>query len=246
LGSDHQGLDRVLRPLHRWVWADPHRRAQKLLVFAETEADGGRDLARASELTKDALLRRLYLRHAQDEQRHAEMFRVRARELLDTLPPAASSVQANWLTPGERGLDDLRVESERDDSLLAFLHLSERAAARRFSVYSDVLDVDAGTRDVFRSILRDEAFHMNYTYTQLRRVSPKRHGAALFFARASRLWKGYLRLSSAVAGLLGFLFLLVQYFVLLPAFALLAKRAAKKENLGFTNGTRARPLSSQY
>jgi rubrerythrin len=246
MAKDHQGLDRVLAPLHRWVWADPHRRAQKLLVFAETEADGGRDLARASELTKDALLRRLYLRHAQDEQRHAEMFRVRARELLESLPRETSGVQANWLTPGERGLDDLRVEGEKDDSLLAFLHLSERAAAQRFAVYSDVLDIDVGTQDVFRNILRDEAFHMNYTYTQLRRVAPKRHGARLWLARASRLWKGYLRVSSAVAGLLGFVFLLVQYFVLLPVFALLAKRAAKKENEGFTRKTRERSLASQY
>src|SRR3954469_2821518 len=132
---DSTGLDVVLRPLHRWVWADPHRRAQKLLVFAETEADGGRDLARASELTGDALLRRLYLRHALDEQRHAEMFRRRGRALLLSLPEAArtSTVQANWLTPGERGLDDLKVDSHGDDSLLAFLHLSEKAAAQRFA-----------------------------------------------------------------------------------------------------------------
>lgn len=246
MANAEPGIDRVLRPLHRWVWADPHRRAQKLLVFAETEADGGRDLARASELTKDALLRRLYLRHAQDEQRHAEMFRTRARELLASLPDGAAGVQVDWLTPGERGLDDLRVEEERDDSLLAFLHLSERAAAQRFAVYSEVLGNDPETRDVFKSILRDEAFHMNYTYTQLRRVAPRRHGTRLWLARASRMWKGYLRLSSAVAGLLGFLMLFVQYFVLLPPFALMAKRAARAEKVGFRRTTRPRPLSSQY
>jgi hypothetical protein len=47
----------LLLPLHRWVWRDPHRCARKLLAFEETEADGGRDLARAAELTKDPLLR---------------------------------------------------------------------------------------------------------------------------------------------------------------------------------------------
>src|ERR671935_3319169 len=77
-------LDRALRPLHRWVWRDPHRRARKLLRFAETEADGARDLSRAAELTTDALLRRLYLRHALDEQRHAELFRRRGRSILAT------------------------------------------------------------------------------------------------------------------------------------------------------------------
>ena len=42
-------LDRALLPLHRWVWQDAERRARKLLRFAETEADGGRDLSRADE-----------------------------------------------------------------------------------------------------------------------------------------------------------------------------------------------------
>ncbi|MBS2013227.1 MAG: ferritin-like domain-containing protein [Deltaproteobacteria bacterium] len=243
-------MDWILRPVHRWVWSDPHRRAQKLLVFAETEADGGRDLARASEITRDGLLRRLYLRHAADEQRHAEMFRTRARSLLQSLPPPArtgAAMQANWVTPGERGLDDLRVEGEGDDTLLAFLHLSERAAAARFAIYSDVVSADPETRDVFQSILRDEAFHMNYTYAQLKRVSPRRHGWRLWLARASRLWKGYLRISTAIAGVMGGLMLLVQYFVLLPPFALLAKRARRKEREGWTlPAGRSRPLESQY
>src|SRR5262249_30997588 len=134
------GWDRMLAPLHRWVWKDPHRRAKKLLRFAETEADGGRDISRAAELTSDVLLRRLYFRHALDEQRHAELFRVRGRQILASLPEERSSTfEANWLAPGERGLDDLRVEREREDSLLAFLHLSEKAAAARFALYREVL-----------------------------------------------------------------------------------------------------------
>ncbi len=112
-------FDRALRPLHRWVWRDPHRRARKLLRFAETEADGGRDLNRAAELTKDPLLRRLYLRHAEDELRHAALFRARGRALLRGLPRAGKGFEANWLAPGERGLDDLRVADERDESLLS-------------------------------------------------------------------------------------------------------------------------------
>jgi hypothetical protein len=39
----------LLRPLHSWVWLDTARRARKLLRFAETEAEGGRDLARAAK-----------------------------------------------------------------------------------------------------------------------------------------------------------------------------------------------------
>lgn len=250
------GIDRFLRPLHRWVWADPRRSADKLLRFAMTEADGGRDIARAAERTQDALLRRLFLRHATDEQRHAKLFRARGRAILADLASNAGarggSFEANWLAPGERGLDDLAVDKESEDALLAFLHLSEKAAARRFAVYHHVLTADPATRDVFRDVLKDEAFHMNYTLTQLKRVSPRAYGARLWWARLSRLWKGYLRIASAIANVMGGVVLAVQYFVILPVFALLAKRAAKREPRGWIEAKGAgadgesRSLRSQY
>ena len=91
---------------------------------------------------------------------------------------------------------------------------------------------------------------MNYTVAQLRRVSPRNHGTKLWLARASRLWKGYLRISTAIAGVLGGVMLLVQYFVLLPPFALLAKRASRKEPEGWAPPARnprgAQSLTSQY
>jgi rubrerythrin len=249
------GLDRLLRPLHRWVWSSPRRRADKLMRFAETEADGGRDIARAAERTRDALLRRLYLRHAMDEQRHAKLFRTRGRDILASLAgqPDEGGFQANWLSPGERGLDDLAVDQEQEDSLLAFLHLSEKAAARRFAIYHEVLTVDPVTRAVFGDILKDEAFHMNYTLSQLKRVSPRKHGVRLWWARLTRLWKGYLRVASAIANVMGGVVLAVQYFVILPVFALMAKRAARRQLPGWvdTRGVggvdgQASQLRSQY
>jgi len=237
---EHRGtpLERALRPVHRWVWSDTRRRARKLLTFAATEADGGRDLSRAAELTADPLLRRLFLRHASDEQRHAELLLARGRSLLAGVDPGRAGVfEANWIAPGERGLDDLRVDGERDAPLLAFLHLSEKAAAGRFAVYREVVP-DEETREVFRRILRDEVFHMDYTRSQLERLVPARHGRHLWLARASRLWKGYLRVASAVAGLLGTLVLVAQYFLILPIFALLAKRAARRERPGWTQPIR--------
>jgi len=238
-------FDLLLKPLHRWVWTDAHRRARKLFRFAETEADGGRDLSRAAELTPDASLRRLYLRHAQDEQRHAELFRQRGRQLLASAP-RSGTFEANWLAPGERGLDDLRVEAESDESLLAFLHLSEKRAAGRFALYGQVLDCDPDTRAVFARILEDEVFHMSYTRRQLARVAPRKQGLRLWQARAGRLWKEYLRVASALAAMIGTLVLGIQYFVLLPPFALLAKRAARREGRGFRASRAAAPLESQY
>ncbi len=240
-------LDRLLRPVHRWIWQDPRRRARKLLRFADTEADGGRDLSRAAELTSDALLRRLYLRHAQDEQRHAALFRQRGRALMSGLPPTAEAgFEANWFAPGERGLDDLQVDGERDASLLAFLHLSEKAAAGRFVIYQEVLSTDPGTRAVFADILRDEAFHMSYTHSQLARIAPKRHRLRLWQARLGRIWKGYLRVAAAIAGVLGTVLLWLQYAILLPPFALLAKRAARREPKGWTVRRQPTSLKSQY
>jgi hypothetical protein len=83
----------LLKPLQRWVWKDAARRGLRLLRFAEVEADGGRDLVRASELTGDARLRRLYLRHASDERRHADIFRQRV-----AIRPAATDVGAARVT----------------------------------------------------------------------------------------------------------------------------------------------------
>lgn len=236
-------LDFLLVPLHRWVWADTQRRARKLLRFAETEADGGRDLSRAAELTRDPSLRRLYLRHAEDEMRHAELFRRRGRELLAS---RARVFEANWLAPGERGLDDLDVGSQSDESLLAFLHLSEKAAAGRFAVYRDVLGGDPQTRAMFARILEDEEFHMSYTRKQLARLAPRRQGLRLWTARAARLWKAYLRVATAVAGVFGTLMLALQYFLVLPLFAVLAKRAARREPEGFSRARADPPLESQY
>jgi len=229
------GFDRMLAPIHRWIWRNSERRAYKLMRFGETETDGGRDILRAAEVTSDPLLRRLYLVHAIDELRHGMMFRQRAASLLPALRPSATPrFQADWLAPGGHGLDDLAVDSESDHSMLAFLHLSEKAAASRFTVYRDVLKDDPPTRAVFEEILHDETFHMNYTLTQLARISPQHHRRHIWRARISRLWKAYLRIASALAGLIGALLMTVQYFVLLPPFAWLAKRAARRERPGWS------------
>ena len=222
-----------LNPIQRWVWRDPVRRGHRLLRFAEVEADGGRDLARAAELTADARLRGLYLRHALDEQRHADLFRRRGTELL-RLHSGGAGWQPDWLAPGERGLDDVKVERENDAPLLAFLHLSERAAALGFGTYRDVLDCDEETQAVFARILRDETFHMNYTRHELARVAPKKQGWILWKARLGRLWKGYLRFAVALGSLMGAVILSLQYFILLPPFAWVAKRAERREPQGWT------------
>src|SRR5262247_4173245 len=127
-------IDRMLRPVHRWVWGDADRRVRKLLAFAEVETDGGRDILRAAEMTPDPLLRRLYLEHAIDELHHGDLFRRRGAALLRGRGALSSSWLGGSPLPGGHGLDDLAITDEDDDRLLAFLHVAEEAAAGRFAV----------------------------------------------------------------------------------------------------------------
>jgi hypothetical protein len=176
-----------------------------------------------------------YLEHAIDEFRHGILFRQRAAELLRSSRSRSNiGFHGDWLAPGGHGLDDLQVDGESDQTMLAFLHLSEKAAASRFTVYRDVMQHDPPTRAIFEEILHDETFHMNYTVMQLARVEPQRHKRHLWRARLSRLWKAYLRLATSLAAILGSILLTIQYFFLLPPFAWLAKRAAHRERFGWT------------
>src|SRR5262245_53248786 len=227
-------VDRMMRPVHRWVWGDFDRRVRKLLAFAEVETDGGRDILRAAEVTPDPLLRRLYLEHAIDELRHGDLFRERGTTLLRTRATGASTLFNGTPLPGGHGLDDLRIDGEPDYRLLAFLHIAEKSAAGRFTIYRDVVQDDPLTRAIFEQVLHDEVFHMNYTYSQLARIAPASHRPHVWRARATRLWNRYLRLAAAVAGVLGALVLTIIYFAVLPPFAWLAKRASRREHAGWT------------
>ena len=241
-------VDRILRPVHRWVWGDFDRRVRKLLAFADVETDGGRDILRAAEVTPDPLLRRLYLAHAIDELHHGVLFRQRGAALLRTRSTRVKTLFNGNPLPGGHGLDDLSIEGEPDHRLLAFLHVAEKAAAGRFTIYREMVDDDPSTRAIFEEILRDEVFHMNYTYTQLARIAPQSYRRHVWRARASRVWKRYLRVAAALAALFGAVSLTIIYFVLLPPFAWLARRAQRREPPGWAPVSPAAgdPPTSQY
>ena len=93
-------MDQLLRPLHKWVWSDPDRRVRKLLIFGEVETDGGRDILRASEVTPDPLLRRLYLEHAIDELHHGVLFKERGEALLRQRPARSNTLFGGNPLPG--------------------------------------------------------------------------------------------------------------------------------------------------
>jgi len=233
-------LDRLMRPLHHWIWSDRDRRLRKLLTFADVETDGGRDILRAAEVTPDPLLRRLYLEHAIDELHHGDLFRDRSAALWRARSGRRRVLLSGNPLPGGHGLDDLKIEGEPDHRLLAFLHVAEKSAAGRFAIYRELVDDDPATREIFEEILRDEVFHMNYTYTQLARVAPHSYRRHVWYARAKRLWNRYLRVAAALAGVAGNALLALMYFVVLPPFAWFAKRAERREAAGFLSVSRGR------
>jgi rubrerythrin len=240
-------IDRLMRPVHRWVWADLDRRLRKLLTFADVETDGGRDILRAAEITTDPLLRRLYLEHAIDELRHGDLFRERGTALFRALRNRRAVRFSGNPLPGGHGLDDLDIQGQPDHRLLAFLHVAEKSAAGRFAIYREMVDDDPATREIFEQILRDEVFHMNYSYAQLTRLKPDTYRRHVWHARAKRIWNRYLRVAAAIAALIGNTVLTLVYFVLLPPFAWLAARAARREPRGWAPLSKNRKsATSQY
>jgi hypothetical protein len=235
-------------PIRRWIWRDAKRRARKLLSLGEAETERARDLLRASEMTSDPLLRRLYLEISVAEQRHGAMFRRRGIAILRALPDDSTSRLHTDVPSRERGPDDLRVDEQADETVLAFVYCSARAAARHFSFYRDVSRGDKPTRAIFEEVVREERFHAERTITQLSLVSPRRYRRALWYARLRRIWKAYLRMASAMGAAIGGFILTIQYFVVLPPFAWLAKCAERREARGWipTLAQSARSPRRQY
>jgi hypothetical protein len=243
--------DLVLRARSRAVWADPARTLLTLQSFARTEADGGRDIATAARRVVDPELRRHLLRHAEDETRHAELFRRRAEELRaagGAVVAAASAVDTGVAGDAAYDLSRGRPAHEVDahgfltlgllDELgevpyVAMLHVAEERAARLFRVHADLTQEDPATHGIFESILRDEQYHVAWTRAVLdgwreqgRADEVKR---ALKDARASRLWGAWKRLGVRSGAGFGRLVLVVMYFTVLLPFALLA-RAGRERN----------------
>src|SRR5262249_13047592 len=157
-----------------------------------------------------------------------DLFRDRGAALWRTRGGARHVLMDGHPLPGGHGLDDLKIGGEPDHRLLAFLHVAEKAAAGRFAIYREMVDDDPHTRTIFEEILRDEVFHMNYTYTQLMRIAPRTSRRHVWHARAKRFWNRYLRVAAAVSGAIGTTLLTLLYFVVLPPFAWLARRAERR------------------
>ncbi len=219
------------------LWHDAERTILTLESFAETEADGARDIRTAAERTVDPFLREHFLRHAADEQRHAELFRDRARELRAEHPHVAVPERdARFDLAKGRDNDDLDahgffvaglMDELGDVSYVAMLHVAEKRAEKLFRLQCDVTRHDHRTNAVFREILRDEMYHVSYTKTALdqwrKRGRGKEVSEALSSANGNRFLGAWRRLGVRAAGGFGQLVLLIVYWTAVPPFGLIAR-----------------------
>jgi hypothetical protein len=166
----------LLRRKSRAIWQDPLRRYRTLQSFSETEEDGGHDLFAAARRITDPELREHVLRHADDEVRHAELFRTRATEVRD-LAMAGRGAEGKdaghaYDLAGTRSGVDLDshgffnagiYDEIGEVAYVAMLHVAEQRAAEAFTIHRDLNAHDAETRALFDTILKDERYHVSYT-----------------------------------------------------------------------------------
>jgi hypothetical protein len=84
---------------------------------------------------------------------------------------------------------------------------------------------------------------MNYSYQQLGRLAPELQRRHVWRARGRRLWNRYVRVAAGIAGLIGDTLLTAMYFILLPPFAWIARRAERREAPGWRAIPPDRPAS---
>lgn len=250
------------RRRYRAVWSDPHRALLTLESFADTEEDGGRDLQAAALRVRDADVRNHIHRHAEDELRHARLFRDRARAVAEAqgrhlvaveeemgraydLSGTRSPEQVNSHGFFQAGLFDEMGEV----GYVAMLHVAERRAAHLFALHLRAARAagDEATGALFAEILKDERYHVAWTNTVLQRWRGEGREAevarALGAARRGRALDAWRRLGLRSASGLATVLLCVVYWTLLAPFGLLARRSRSRDGW---QAARTSPLSSQY
>jgi len=245
---------------NRSVWTDPVRRVRTLESFAETEADGGRDLLTAARRISDPDLRVHIEHHAEDEVRHARLFRERAAELradIDLGSVRAEESDSSYdLSRGRKGVDvDAHgffsaslCDELGEVAYVAMLHVAEQRARDLFEMHSHLNRHDEKTKAVFDEILKDEKYHVSYTRKFLdkwsqggREVEVK---GALKDARSSRFMGAWKRLGIRSGAGFSHVVLYVLYWTLLLPFGLISSRSKARPHV---QPASAKPsTSSQY
>lgn len=207
------------------AWRSERRIAQKLHGFAATELGSSLDMLRAAELATDPKHRRLFLRHALDESRHAHRFQSLALRI----------------DPGSRARNHERAHALPQDlyrrlgetRFLAFVHLSESRAAGQFEALRRHFSRSSRPHShalaaLFTELVREERRHVAYSRHLLEQRFPEVVRArevrrALSRERRALAWGAWKRAGFRLGDGAIWLLMALLFVTVLPAFALVAR-----------------------
>lgn len=193
-------------------------------------------MLRASELAGDPRLRRIFLRHALDEARHARMFR-RASMNLDHAAVECLSEHAT----SHAHLQDLYAR-KGEVAFLAFVRRAERRGEAHFrALAAHLADSRPELASLFLEIAKEERFHAGYSEHWLGKRAGAAQAGHVFREAREAAWATWRRSGQAIGGRLAWLVCSSFYFTVLPAFAVVA-RVCDPERPGW-KGPRTLPES---
>jgi len=184
-------------------WRLPGRRWRRLLAFAEAEAESALELRCAAAATADPERAALYLKHAGDEARHAEILQRRA-----------AIARGSAVALPRRGHGRL-FERFGEAVFVAYVHRGERRGRRQFEAHVRFFESrDPALAAALKSILADERRHEAYTGELLGGALSA--PGALRRARRADLADRWRRAGAALTGPVFALLMLVLYVLAAP------------------------------
>lgn len=186
-------------------WRLPGRRWRRLLAFAEAEAESALELRCAAAATEDPARAALYLQHAADEARHAEI-----------LARRAALARGEPVVLPRRGHGRLFARFG-EATFLAYVYLGERRGRRQFEAHVRFFETrDPALSTALASILSDERRHERYTGELLDGPFAADARAATRRARRADLAQRWRRVGGALTAPLFALLMLVLYVLAAP------------------------------
>jgi len=221
--TETQSVPFVLRLSAPIAWRSNRAIATKLHGFSMTEQGSALDMFRAAEAATDPQHRRLFLRHAIDEARHARRFRDEALKLMPTSAPREHERR--------HAIPQNLYATLGTERFLAFVHLSEARAQRQFHVLAQHFSRHperAPVSTLFRELAREEQFHVAYSRHLLgqlfaQEVRARRVRRALARERRALAWAGWKRAGARLGGHFTTLLMAVVFVAVLPLFALILR-----------------------
>ena len=252
-----------LRIRSRSLWSDPIRKIQTLESFSQTEIDAGESILRSLKHVDDPQLRAHLERHAKDELRHGDLFRIRAQELLKLKPNIASiykkpdklyklSSRHTATEFNSHGFFTSDYFEKLDEiTYVAMLNIAEKKAEKTFVTHHYLNRDDPETHAIFKKILKDERYHVSYTNKFLQQWRKegrvKEVNKAISFARRSHFINSLSRMGSKFGEHAGHAILYVIYFTIIIPFAFMSKLSYSRKGWGTpVSKTDTEQVRSQY